>query len=403
MRPDRLPWRGTAGQRGRARNRAMGSSSVLDGGRARVVVVSARAGAGHDGVTRELAIRLRTRGFRVDCMDLGDILPWRLGTLLRGTYHGLLTRLPWVYEGLFAIGSRFNGAGPVTRALLRPARPRLRRALPAGVRAVVSTYPIASQILGPMRRDGQLAVPVVTYLTDFGVHPTWVSPGIDVHFAAHDTSRAQAVALGAADARVVGRVVSASCRPASAMAKRQARHRHGLPPEGRLAVLVAGSWGVGELTATAAEVAATGAAIPVTVCGRNVALYRRLRRQGVGHVLGWVDDMPSLLQAADVLVENGGGLTALEAMACGLPVLTYRPIPGHGKLNAATMAMAGVATLAPSADELGATLVELAEGVLGQRQRDAGLALFESDPAAVIADIAGDPRRRPRGAPPRRP
>jgi hypothetical protein len=101
--------------------------------------------------------------------------------LLRGAYHGLLIRLPWLYAGLFAIGCRFAGAGPITRTLLRPVRPRMRRFLPSDVRAVVSIYPTVSQLLGPLRRDGHLAVPVITYLTDFGVHPIWVSPGVDVY------------------------------------------------------------------------------------------------------------------------------------------------------------------------------------------------------------------------------
>ena len=36
-------------------------------------------------------------------------------------------------------------------------------------------------------------------------------------------------------------------------------------------------------------------------------------------VLGWTDDMAGLMAACDVMVENAGGLTSLEAMAAGLP------------------------------------------------------------------------------------
>jgi hypothetical protein len=55
-------------------------------------------------------------------------------------------------------------------------------------------------------------------------------------------------------------------------------------------------------------------------------------------------------------------------MACKLPVLTYRPIPGYGKANAAAMAEAGVARLVRTRNELGPTLVELIDGLRGQRQ-----------------------------------
>jgi processive 1,2-diacylglycerol beta-glucosyltransferase len=355
---------------------------------ARVVIISASAGAGHEGASRELAQRLQNRGFEVDCRDLADIFPYGLGKLLRGTYHGMLSRFPWIYGSLFAIGCNFTGAGPITRALLRPVRPQVRRLVGPDTRAVVSTYPIATQLLGPLRRDGDLAVPVITYLTDFAVNPLWVSPGVDVYCAAHPSSQAQARALGAHEVRVVGRLVSAGFGPGSAQARRHAREHFGLPAQGRLALLVAGSWGVGEVATTAAEIARTGVAVPVVVCGHNESLYRRLRRQRLAHVFGWVDDMPALLRAADVLVENAGGLTALEAMASGLPVATYRPIPGHGRANAVTMAQAGVVSWVRRPEELGPTLVELTDGVRGQRQRDAGLALFQSDPARVVADVA---------------
>jgi UDP-N-acetylglucosamine:LPS N-acetylglucosamine transferase len=59
--------------------------------------------------------------------------------------------------------------------------------------------------------------------------------------------------------------------------------------------------------------------------------------------LGWRDDVPELMAAADVLVHNAGGLSVTEALVVGLPTLTYLPIPGHGRANAAVLERAGVA------------------------------------------------------------
>ncbi|MGW5668246.1 UDP-glucose 4-epimerase GalE [Micromonospora sp. NPDC003776] len=353
---------------------------------ARIVVLTASVGAGHDGATRELARRLSEQGFRVDVLDVLRVFSPGSERLLRDGYHSVLCSAPWIYDVLFGLACRLPGAAPITRAMIRPARRRLLQLLPPDTGAVVSAYPLASQLVGPLRRSGQLSVPALTYLTDFGVHPIWIAPGIDVHCAAHEVSRAQASALGAADVRVAGRMVSAGFQPGSAVDKRHARERLGLPLDGRLALLVAGSWGVGELAATATDIAATDVAAPVVVCGRNATLYGQLQRQGVGHVLGWVDDMSTLMQAVDVLVENAGGLTALEAMACGLPVVTYRPIAGHGRANAAAMADAAVVTWVRRRADLAAALLDVIEGIRGQRQRDAGLALFELDPATVVAD-----------------
>jgi UDP:flavonoid glycosyltransferase YjiC (YdhE family) len=37
--------------------------------------------------------------------------------------------------------------------------------------------------------------------------------------------------------------------------------------------------------------------------------------------------MPSLLRAAEVVVHNAGALSCLEALASGVPVISYRCLP----------------------------------------------------------------------------
>ena len=92
-------------------------------------------------------------------------------------------------------------------------------------------------------------------------------------------------------------------------------------------------------------------------CGRNSDLRDDLeelaREKGYrAHLLGWTDDMAGVMAASDVLVENAGGLTSLEAMGARLPLVTFRPIPGHGRNSAAAMSAAGVSCLASTGDEL---------------------------------------------------
>lgn len=360
----------------------------------RVVIITAGVGAGHDGAAAQLALRLADQGFTVERHDLLDLLPLRLGAAVAWTYHRMLTWAPWAYQRLFASTERTMKAagrpGLLVRGLLRCAEPGVRNVLPADTAVVVSTYFGASQVLGRLRRTGRLPAPVVTYLTDMSVHPLWVAPGADAHLAIHPVAAAQARALGAAGVQVTGPVVDARFTPAPAVRRAEARARFGLPGDGRLALLVAGSWGVGPVREAALDVRASGVAEPVVVCGRNVALAERLRADGITHAFGWVHDMPALIGAADVLVQNAGGLTSLEALAAGLPVATYGCIPGHGHANAAALSEAGLATWIRDANQLGGVLAELLDGPDGRHQRAAGLALFARvpGPADVIAQAA---------------
>ncbi|MFJ9896307.1 glycosyltransferase [Streptomyces sp. NPDC091280] len=345
----------------------------------RVVIVSASVGAGHDGAAAELERRLVATGFAVDRLDLLDVLPARLGRLVRDGYHRMLVRTPWLYQRIYSSTERAGGGGPLARALLRSAETRLLRALPADTGAVVSTYPGASRVLGSLRLAGRLTVPVLTYLTDFSVHPLWVADGVDVHLALHDVPAAQARAAGARDVRVCGPVADPRFRPVDASGHAAARARFGLPANAPLALLVAGSWGVGPVRQVARELRDCGAAVPVVVCGRNEALAEQLRADGIEHVHGWVDDMPGLMHAADVLVQNAGGLTSLEAFATGLPVASYGCIPGHGLTNASALDEAGVAAWIREPSQLKHVLGELIDGPRGLLQREAGLALFTGE------------------------
>ncbi|MGW1749076.1 glycosyltransferase [Streptomyces sp. NPDC002092] len=357
----------------------------------RVVIVSASIGAGHDGAAHELHRRLQAAGVAVDRYDLLDLLPARIGRAVRAGYHRMLVRAPWIYQRVYDSTERAGGGGLLAGALLRTAEDRMLRALPADTGAVVSTYPGASRVLGRLRLAGRLDVPVFTYLTDFSVHPLWVADGVDVHLAAHAVPAAQARALGAHDVRVGGPVVDPRFRPAQAAERTAARARFGLPAA-PLALLVAGSWGVGPVRQMALELRDCGAAVPVVVCGRNETLARQLREDGIEHAYGWVDDMPGLMHAADVLVQNAGGLTSLEAFAAGLPVASYRCIPGHGPANAAALDEAGVAAWIEHPAELKDILCDLIDGPRGLLQREAGLALFATPgrgPADAIARACG--------------
>ncbi|WP_329454104.1 MGDG synthase family glycosyltransferase [Streptomyces sp. NBC_01497] len=357
----------------------------------RITVISASVGAGHDGAAAELTRRLEAAGFAVDRYDFVDLLPYGLGRLLSGAYHRLLVLAPSLYQWIYAAMGRTGRPGLVLRLLLRRAERRTALTVTPATSAVVATYPAAGQVLGALRERGALEVPAITYLTDFSVHPLWVAPGVDVHLAAHDVPAGEARALGARGVHVAGPVAGPAFGPVDESERRAIRERFALPSDSVLALLVAGSWGVGQVRRAASEIRDGGTAVPVVVCGTNAALLRRLRAEGFAHVRGWEPDMGALMRACDVLVQNAGGMTSLEAFATGLPVLSYRCIPGHGRTNAAALEAAGLAPWVRDDDELDTAIVELTTGARGERQRATGLALFPpgAGPAGAIATAAG--------------
>ncbi|MER5457485.1 UDP-N-acetylglucosamine--LPS N-acetylglucosamine transferase [Micromonospora sp. NPDC002389] len=355
----------------------------------RIVIVSADIGAGHDAAAAELAGRLASDGIVVEHINFFTALPQPMHAVVREGYRALLRWLPGSYDTLFTITDRSPPTVAAIRAALRLASRRMLTLIPPGTRLVVTTFPFANQILGPLRHTGRLTVPVIAYVTDFVVHPTWLAPGVDTYCVIHDTAQQQAATRGMPDVRVVAPLVPALPTPLSDAAKRAARLQFGLPDRDRLALIVAGSWGVGGVTRTAAEVLATGCVTPVVVCGRNDNLRRRLLGFP-GHVMGWVDDMPTLVRAVDVMVENAGGLTCQQSLVAGLPTITYRPIPGHGRANAEVLAGAGLTTYIRDAAHLRWALTASAD------PHTMAPALTPAvDMATMVSEVARQTARRP--------
>ena len=360
-------------------------------------------GAGHDLATAELRRRLEERGYLTRTEDYLTRFPFRIGLVLRWIYGRQLALAPWTYEATFRLWKVLPFMCRVLEVVLTflTGGRMLRLLEDADPDVVVCSYPLQALVLGRLRRKGRIRAPLVTFITDFGVHPLWLHDGVDLTLCVWDGA-ARAARRGTTRAvRSTGPMVGPAYA-AGPVPKAVARARLGLPQDAQVALVVAGSWGVGDLEATFAELWATGRYLPVAVCGRNESIRATLAAKGYGVVLGWTDRMHELMSAADVLVQNAGGLSCMEAFALDLPVVTYHPIAGHGRTNASEMVAAGVTRLAAGPEDLAAVL-DAALGPERQALLDAGRAVFTGDPAAEVDTVARhhrglDPRPRTRAA-----
>jgi processive 1,2-diacylglycerol beta-glucosyltransferase len=93
----------------------------------------------------------------------------------------------------------------------------------------------------------------------------------------------------------------------------------------------------------------------VVVAGHDAPLAARLRVATAGtriRVLGYVEDVRTLMAAADLLVTKAGGMTLAEALAVELPLLLYGSLPGQERRNERFASRVGIALAARSPREL---------------------------------------------------
>ncbi len=352
---------------------------------ASVLVVSGSVGAGHDGAANELARRLRELGVHVDVEDHLRALVPGAALFLRQGYTQSVGRVPALFEWLFGVLE----SSPFWRWLLAllcatSNRRLLRWSRRRPYSLVVSTYPLASQALGDLREQGRLRVPVATYLCDPAAHRSWVHPGVDHHWTVTEATARQGLRDYGVPMTAVGPLVPQRFTQVPAERGQELRRELGIDPARRVALLVTGSLGLGDVEESAARVAEAGL-VPMVLCGRNEDLRARVAAVPGAVALGWRADVHELLSAVDVLVHNAGGLSFTEALVAGLPAVSYRCIPGHGRANAAVLEAARLAPWARTDEELAPALrTALARG---RRRPDLGCPAEAVVALLVPADV----------------
>ncbi len=317
----------------------------------RLLIVSASMGAGHDAAAAALAAQAEAEGHEARVVDLLAMPRHGQGAALRIFYHAMIAVFPWLYDwamrtwldhpSLFVFITRNGG-----RSSEKPLLDEVARYRPD---AVVAVYNLAAQVLARLRSEGRLTVPVATYVTDPGAHPYWVWEGVDLHLAPMPDTASALEDMGAEVVKPVAPLIAAKyTQPAD---RSDARRRWQLREDARVVLVNGGSWGVGQVEA-AARLLAEAADVVLVLTGRSVRLASRLSRIEKVRPIPWTGDVVGLLAAADVVVDNAGGTTCWEALAMGKPTVVYRPIAGHGRINAVVLERSGLATCTSSGPEL---------------------------------------------------
>lgn len=361
----------------------------------RHVVLSASIGAGHDVPAQVLADELAERapGGAVEVVDgLAAMGPLAERVLLGGSSFGTP-----VGDALFDLSHRLVHDLAPTRRLfstigLVACGRGLRRAV-ASRRAdvVVSTYPGTTEVLGRLRALGRLPVPVVAVITDVAALRFWAHPGVDLHLVTQAEAVPEVRAIAGASARIAHVRGLDDPRFATPPSRAASRRALDLPADGPVVAISGGGWAVGDLEGATAEALAIPGATALVLCGHAADLSGRLAaRFGPRRLrtLGFTDRMPEVMQAADVLVHSTAGLTAMEALVLGCPVVSYGWGVGHLRANNAAFARHGLAAVAGSRPQLGAAL---REALVQSRRPDPTFAALPTAAEVVLETFGGPP------------
>jgi 1,2-diacylglycerol 3-beta-galactosyltransferase len=140
--------------------------------------------------------------------------------------------------------------------------------------------------------------------------------------------------------------------------KEELQRKFGLVPGLPVVLLVGGGDGAGGLYDAARSI--SRARLPVqllVITGRNRRLYAHLQRTRTSFhvpvkVFGFVQNMPEMMRASDVIITKAGPGTINEALACDLPIILSGYVPGQEEGNVEFVLKNDVGILAYDSIEL---------------------------------------------------
>jgi UDP-glucose 4-epimerase len=363
----------------------------------RVLVLSADIGEGHDLPARMIKADLEAEvpGAEVEIANGLEAMGRISASVLRNGSKLTFRWAPWLFDAQYWLITRFAPARWIFHHLgyLLSGRGLLRVIEKYEPDAVISTYPGVTAVLGMLRENRRLEIPVQSAITDLAGLRYWAHPGVDLHYVTHPESIEEVE-------RLVGPGTVEWARPPISpdflmpRTRRDAREALDLPAHARVVLVSGGGWGIGDLEGAVRSALSSGEdTLVVCITGRNEVAREKLERGFDGNeqvrILGFTEQMSDWMAAADAMIHATAGLTVLEAHIRGCPVVSYGFSAGHLRANNAAFERFGLAEVARSEHELESMLRHVT------RERRSPDSSFASLPSIASRALSVRPQVRP--------
>ena len=192
---------------------------------------------------------------------------------------------------------------------------------------VICTHPFAAVILTEMQNRYNLNIKTAFVATDYTCCPSVGDSCLDYYFIPDDKLTESFVCKNITNEKIhaVGIPIKQSfyCE----IPKFEAKIKMSILPENKHIVMMCGSMGCGPLSELASVIAKNmnDDRELTVICGTNKKLYKKLEKKiafsDKVHILGFTNDMPTVLASADLFLTKPGGISTTEAATQKTPML----------------------------------------------------------------------------------
>lgn len=355
----------------------------------KIAILTCSTGGGHNSAGKAIRDQLLSGGVECDLVNALDFMPKLESDVITKGHVLVYKKAPKLY----GVAYRFEEKHPpkTIDLLCGAAAVKLYPFLQEhGYDTVICVHVFPAVMMSHIRRKYEHPFRSYFVATDYTCSPGVDMTLMDRYFIPKGLTQ-EFVQCGLPEEKLIesGIPVSSACY--EQQEKGAARRALDLDPGMRQVVLSCGSMGCGPMRSLAFLLAKS---LPedvelTVICGSNRRLKRDLsilKRKERVRILGYTDQMPLWLHAADILLSKPGGLTSTEAMTIGVPFICINAVPGCETRNRQFFVRHSLAVTAdhvPGLVELTLSLLDTPKtcSAMTARQRET----FAEPAAAVIA------------------
>ena len=214
---------------------------------------------------------------------------------------------------------------------------------------IISCHAFTTTMLGELKSTGEIDIPVISLITDFAPHYTYIADGIDHYIVSSE----KMVATFKTRFNIDSSHVHAFGIPtfekfSNDIDKAQLKESLGLEKDTKVILFMAGSWGVTDVLDIYKDIIdKTENCQFVVITGNNQKLYEKFEKIKNDKTIlkKFVDNVEDYMHSSDLIITKPGGLTVSESLQCALPMAIYSAYPGQEADNAEFLVESGVALL----------------------------------------------------------
>ena len=327
--------------------------------------MSASTGGGHNRAARAIKEELESRtidNMSIECeiVDSLKLVNNTMDKVISRGYEKSALYTPKAYGSVYRFSETTIASknefktNPLTSLMARKFKHLLNESTPD---LIIGTHPFPMIALSTLKKNNNIhslslsesfykstkvdIPPMISVLTDYTTHSTWIQNEIDYYIVGHEYVKELLVYEGVDSEKVKAFGIPVEKSFLSHRDRETVLTELGLSPEKLTVLLMGGSFGAGNIKETLEDLIAIDRDFQILVItGRNEHLKDKLSKMLDSTIhnkniclLGYTNKMNDILASIDVLISKPGGLTTTEALLNDVPMIVPYFIPGQEEEN----------------------------------------------------------------------